>query len=246
MSGKAPTAIAVIPARYGSQRLPAKALLKESGKYLVQHVYERVREARRIARVVIATDDDRIAQAVTSFGGEFVMTRPECATGTDRVAEAATSIEGDFFVNIQGDEPEIEPALVDTVVGELQEGAEMATCATPLRNLEEAALPQRVKVVLDHRGFALYFSRSRIPYGMDAPAPTLLHLGIYGYTKACLVRLACLPPSFLEKAERLEQLRALENGVRIKVAVTESQSPGGIDTRADYDAFLQRWKGRSS
>lgn len=228
-----PNVVAVIPARYASTRLPGKPLLKDTGKYLIQHVYESA--ARAIPRVIVATDDSRIFDAVRSFGGEAMMTSPSHSNGTSRIAEVAAKIDADLVINVQGDEPELEPHVLETLV-DATRGAEMATLATPFADPNEADLPQRVKVVVDRQGFALYFSRSRIP----SAGETLLHLGLYGFQKPFLLRFATLGPTPLEQAERLEQLRALEHGVRIKVGIVRWRSFGGIDTPEDYRAFLER------
>jgi 3-deoxy-manno-octulosonate cytidylyltransferase (CMP-KDO synthetase) len=229
--------VAVIPARYAAVRLPGKPLLNETGKYLVQHVWERVIEARRISRVVIATDDERIERAARSFGAEVVMTAPSLPNGTARCAAAVRKIACDHVINVQGDEPDLEPAIIDKTAA-LLGACEMSTVATTYLTPEEAVNPARVKVVLDLEGNALYFSRSRIP----SAGPALLHLGVYGYTKRFLQKLAKLPATPLSEQERLEQLRVLENGHRIRVAVIDTPSPGGIDTPADYAAFVARRK----
>jgi len=226
-------AVAVIPARYGSHRLPGKPLLRETGKFLIQHVVEKARMARSLSRIIVATDDPRIADAVRSFGGEAVLTPAELASGTDRVAAVARSLDAERIVNIQGDEPDIEPAHVDLLAG-LLDDAEMGTLAAPFRDPAESALPQRVKVVLGHDGFARSFTRASVN------GASLLHLGVYAYRRDCLLRLASLPPTGSERRERLEQLRALDHAIRIKVAVIPSAWPGGVDTREDYEAFVRR------
>jgi 3-deoxy-manno-octulosonate cytidylyltransferase (CMP-KDO synthetase) len=231
-------ALAVIPARLGSTRLPRKVLLRETGKYLVQHVWERVRRARSVGRVVIATDDEQVRAACLGFGAECMMTSPRHGSGTDRVAEVARRLRAKRIVNVQGDEPEADPGAIDRVIDALDE-AELSTLATPL--LEDAANPNRVKVVLDRAGFALYFSRSLIPHPREPLLQPLLHLGVYGYRSSALARWVSLPPSALERTEKLEQLRALEAGMRIRVVVRPTRWSGGIDTEADYRAFVRRY-----
>jgi len=239
--------VAIIPARYGSTRLPGKPLLDKTGKPLIQHVVEAVRQARRIQAVYVATDDARIERAVRAFGGEAVMTRPDHPSGTDRLAEAAELIgldDGDVVVNVQGDEPEMDPRHIDRLVELLVGGgAEMATLAAPL-DAQAAQSPDNVKVVLAVDGTALYFSRAVIPYDRQgAGVRYLLHLGIYAYRKGFLVRFAALEPTPAERAEKLEQLRALEHGYRIAVGVVPS-APPGVDTMEDYAAFVERHKAR--
>jgi 3-deoxy-manno-octulosonate cytidylyltransferase (CMP-KDO synthetase) len=237
-------AVAIIPARYASTRLPGKPLLADTGRPLIQHVVEAVRGARRIERIVVATDDERIAEAVRAFGGEAVMTRADHTCGTDRLAEAAAILQladDRIVVNVQGDEPEIPPACVDRLV-ELLAGSDapMATLVTALPN-EQAGDPNRVKAVLDRNGRAMYFSRAPIPYDRDATgdAAHKLHLGIYAYRAAFLELFTQLPPTPAEQAEKLEQLRALEHGYAI--AATEVEYDGaGIDTPEDYAAFVAR------
>ncbi len=237
--------VAIIPARYGSTRLPGKPLLDRTGKCLIQHVVEAVRRARKVQAVYVATDDARIVRAVEAFGAPAIMTRPDHATGTDRLAEAAGAIglDGDdIVVNVQGDEPETDPAAVDRLVALLVDsGAPMATLAAPL-SAGDAARPDNVKVVLARDGSAMYFSRATIPFDRDgAGAEYLLHLGVYAYRKAFLVALAGMAQTPAEQVEKLEQLRALENARRIAVAVIDS-APPGIDTPEDYAAFVERTK----
>jgi len=232
----------------GAERLPGKPLLAESGKPLVVHTLESARRARCAARVVVATDDARIAAAVRAAGGEAAMTSPDCRSGTDRVAEAARGIPGeDLVLNCQGDEPEVDPAALDALAAamEADPAIEMGTLAAPLGAESEAAAPQVVKVVSDARGFALYFSRSPIPFRRDpaGPARALRHVGVYAFRRAFLERFASLPATPLERTESLEQLRALENGVRIRV-VPVDRAPPGVDTREDYDAFVRRRRER--
>lgn len=237
------TVAAVIPARYASTRLPGKALLKETGKYLIQHVYERVRLCKGLDRVLIATDDERVLAAAKSFGAEALLTSTAHPSGTDRCAEAVRDIPCDRVINVQGDEPEVDPAHIEALIG-LLDAADMATLATPFADPADAALSGRVKVVLDRAGHALYFSRSRIPHSNGHPTPALLHVGMYGYSKQFLLRYVKLEPTALEKAERLEQLRALEHGFKIRVGVVFGASTGGVDTPEDYARFVRRMKER--
>jgi 3-deoxy-manno-octulosonate cytidylyltransferase (CMP-KDO synthetase) len=238
------SAVVIIPARYASTRLPGKPLLAETGKPLIQHVVESIRPARRVARIVVATDDHRIADAVAAFGGEAVMTRADHPCGTDRIHEAASKLhlaDGDIVVNVQGDEPDMEPSCVDKLIALLEDSdAPMATLAAPLTS-EQADDPNKVKVVLDGRGRALYFSRSKIPFDRDRSGQVryLLHLGIYAYRVGFLKTFAALAPTAAEQAEKLEQLRALEHGYAIAVAVVDYRGLG-IDTPADYAAFVAR------
>jgi 3-deoxy-manno-octulosonate cytidylyltransferase (CMP-KDO synthetase) len=235
--------VCVIPARYASTRLPGKPLLAETGKPLIRHVYEQVRACAAVDRVLVATDDERILEAVRGFGGEAVMTSLHHPSGTDRIAEAVRDVECARVLNVQGDEPEIEPDLLEALVGLLDEGAEMATLAAPFSDPKDALLSSRVKVVIDRHHNALYFSRSRIPHANGSAAPALLHLGLYGYTRTFLLRYVTLDRTPLEQAERLEQLRALEHGYKIKVGIVRQPSRGGIDTPEDYAAFVRRVKG---
>jgi 3-deoxy-manno-octulosonate cytidylyltransferase (CMP-KDO synthetase) len=239
----------IIPARYASSRLPAKPLLRETGKYLIQHVYERARESRA-AEVIVATDDERIFHAVRSFGGRVVMTRADHPSGTDRVAEVAASLDVDFVVNLQGDEPLIEARTLDQLPSLLagDPDCDVATLAVPITSLEQWRDPNCVKVVCDAQGRALYFSRSPIPHVRDG-APDfaqqgrlfLQHLGLYAYRRAFLLRLAKLPPAPLELCEKLEQLRVLAAGRRIQVGVVAHASRG-VDTPADYERFVQLYR----
>jgi 3-deoxy-manno-octulosonate cytidylyltransferase (CMP-KDO synthetase) len=240
----------VIPARYASQRLPGKPLLRETGKYLVQHVHERARESRRAAEVVVATDDPRIVAAVEGFGGRVVLTRRDHASGTDRVAEVAQRLDADVVVNLQGDEPLVDPAALDLLPDLLRRdpGADMATLAVPIATEEQWRDPNCVKVVCDAAGRALYFSRSPIPYVRDGrpdfsarPARFLQHLGLYAYRRAFLLQLARLPQHPLEEAEKLEQLRVLAMGQRIHVGVVP-HAARGVDTFADYQHFVRLYR----
>jgi 3-deoxy-manno-octulosonate cytidylyltransferase (CMP-KDO synthetase) len=240
----------IIPARYGSQRLPGKPLLRATGKYLIQHVYERASLAKRVFQVVVATDDQRIAAAVASFGGEAVMTEPTHASGTDRVAEVAKQVPADVVINLQGDEPLVDPSSLD-FLAELMErdpNADMATLAAPLTSREQWLNPSCVKVVRDRRGRALYFSRSPIPHVRDGepdfaarPPVVLQHLGVYAYRRPALFRLALEPVDAVERLEKLEQLRALALGYRIQVGIVE-HAARGIDTPEDYAWFVRTYK----
>jgi len=240
-------AIAIIPARFGSSRLPGKPLLRETGKFLIQHVCEQVSRARQISEAIVATDDQRILEAVHSFGGRAVMTRSDHASGTDRVAEVATGLDADIIVNVQGDEPELEPSAIDRLVAMMasERELEIATLACPFAAGADPTDPGAVKVVVNRRGRALYFSRSLIPYSregggrVDDATRWLLHLGIYAYRRATLLELARLPRSLLEEMEKLEQLRFLENGYEIGVQKVE-RAAIGIDTPEDYAAFVRR------
>lgn len=237
----------IIPARYASSRLPAKPLLRATGKFLIQHVYERAcASSAEIA--IVATDDRRIFDAVKSFGGNVVMTRDDHPSGTDRVAEVAQKLDADIIVNLQGDEPMIEPATLDMLARLLEEdrAAEMATLAVPIAALELWRDPNCVKVVCDKLGRALYFSRSPIPYVRDGqPDFTkhrfLQHLGLYAYRRRFLLELAKLPPEPLEETEKLEQLRVLALGYRIQVGVVP-HAHRGVDTPADYQRFVELYR----
>ncbi|MCP4248503.1 MAG: 3-deoxy-manno-octulosonate cytidylyltransferase [bacterium] len=242
------TAIAVIPARYASTRFPGKPLARKTGRYLIQHVHDRVCRARSVDRAVVATDDERIAAAVRTFGGEVAMTDPDHASGTDRVAEVAAGLSCEVIINVQGDEPEIEPAAIDRVVGLLDQHGDcpVATLACPFSKVPQSdpADPAAVKVVTDSGGRALYFTRSQVPYnrtegGGVAAAEPLLHVGIYAYRREFLIELAAMAPTPLERTERLEQLRVLENGHRIAVGLID-RACVGIDTPDDYEAFVSR------
>src|SRR5262249_6147095 len=244
--------IAVIPARFASTRLPGKPLLSETGRPLIQHVVEAARRASVLGRVLVATDDPRIAHAVESFGGEVMMTRADHATGTDRVAEVAARIDGArIVVNLQGDEPEVSGAALDRVVTLLERDSDapMATLATPIRDDATYRDPACVKVVCSRRGRALYFSRSPIPSHRDGlpdlaraePPIAYLHLGIYAYRREFLLGIGSLSESPLEAAEKLEQLRVLEAGHAIAVGIVQERSTG-IDTPDDYRKFVERWR----
>lgn len=289
--------VVVIPARYASSRFPGKPLAAETGKPLIQHVYEAVAGAQRVDRIIVATDDERIAAAVRNFGGEVAITRTDHPSGTDRVAEVAAGLwkettggeekektggggewergreegtrgrgdagtrgeeqtrlqqlgdQSDLIVNVQGDEPEMDPRTIDRLVEIMmaRPKVSMGSVACPFKSRADLLNPACVKVVLDHEGYALYFSRSLIPYPRDAggqpedPGRWLLHLGIYAYRAEFLARLTAAPPCELEQVERLEQLRALWLGERIAMAVVPDKS-SGIDTPEQYAAFVERVK----
>lgn len=241
--------VAILPARWASTRFPGKPLHAIAGKPLIQRVWERTCLAREIDRIIIATDDERIAEAAASFGAEAALTSPAHESGTDRIAEVAQRLankEGEaisHIINVQGDEPLICPELLDRVATTLRTTPtlSMLTAAHPFAPGEDVSNPNAVKVVLDRHGDALYFSRSPIPYQRDASSSadnadnwpgTLRHLGLYGYSLPFLLQFVQWPPSRLEKIEQLEQLRALENGAKIRVLLTESGSIG-VDTPAD-------------
>ena len=236
--------IGVLPARWGSTRFPGKPLHLIAGKPLIQHVWDRCQACQKLDRCLVATDDERIAEAVSNFGGEAVMTRDDHPTGTDRIAEAVEKFpETTAVVNIQGDEPLVSPDLIDELAGNLIENPDlpMITAANPM-DPENAAIsdPNVVKVTIDQNGLALYFSRSAIPFVREKidEIPFYRHKGIYGFQRDFLLQFVGWRPSPLEKIESLEQLRALENGARIKVIITDDDSPG-IDT-PEQAAILDR------
>jgi 3-deoxy-manno-octulosonate cytidylyltransferase (CMP-KDO synthetase) len=222
-----PNIVVVIPARYGSSRLPGKPLVSLAGKPMIQRVYERAKLAQQPSRVIVATDDDRIVQAVQGFGGQARMTRPDHRTGTERVAEVAAHEPGDIFVNVQGDEPLLDPVAVDTAVRAILEEpqAAIATVATPIKTPGDIMDPNVCKVVLDFDENALYFSRAPIPWVRDTAGKTLArhlkHLGLYVFRRDALLEYPTLPQGELERIEQLEQLRWLENGWKIRVAEVE-------------------------
>ena len=227
-------AVGVIPARYAASRFPGKPLARIAGKPLVQRVWEGTCTAKRLGRVLIATDDERIAAACRGFGAEVALTDARHPTGTDRIAEAAAALEADVVVNVQGDEPLIEGHVIDAAIAALEEDPEaaMSTIAHPADpdGLDD---PNRVKLVLDRRGRALYFSRSRIPYPREPGARTLQHVGLYAYRRAFLLAFVGLPQTELERSEQLEQLRALEHGFPIRVAVIDGWRSVPVDIPDD-------------
>lgn len=219
--------VIVIPSRYGSTRLPGKPLVSIAGKPMVQHVYERAKRSQTAQRVIVATDDQRIVDAVRGFGGEARMTRSDHRTGTERIAEVAAHEKGDVFVNVQGDEPLIDPVAIDTAVAALLEepAAQIATVATPIRHAGDIMDPNVVKTVLDFDSNGLYFSRAPIPWVRDTTQKIHVnywkHLGLYVFQRDALLEYPTLPQGELEKIEQLEQLRWLENGWKIRVTEVE-------------------------
>jgi 3-deoxy-manno-octulosonate cytidylyltransferase (CMP-KDO synthetase) len=238
------SAVAVIPARFASSRFPGKILARETGKFLIQHVYEQACKAKLVREVIIAADDERTMDAARSFGAGAVMTDPDLPSGTDRVAAVVRDLDVDLVVNVQGDEPLMNPQAIDQLVELMADGkTPMATLATPFESREDVVNPNCVKVILNKDGYAMYFSRSVIPFpreGFEA-LPVgfehLLHLGIYAYRKDFLLKLTTLPPAPLEQIEKLEQLRVLWNGYLIKVGVTPYRT-NGIDTPEQYKQFV--------
>lgn len=242
-----PTILGVIPARYASVRFPGKSLAVIAGKPMIQHVWERATQSRYLSQVTIATDDERIAAASRSFGAPVRMTRSDHASGTDRVAEVAASSDATVIVNIQGDEPLIDPGAIDTAILALldEPGCEMATLKRRISNPVEIQNPNVVKVVTARNGDALYFSRHPVPFDRGASGEWWKHIGIYVYRRALLLGYSALPVGPLERAERLEQLRALENGIPIRVAETEYDTIG-VDTPEDLAAVSQLFSLTSS
>jgi 3-deoxy-manno-octulosonate cytidylyltransferase (CMP-KDO synthetase) len=237
--------IAIIPARYQSTRLPAKSLADIAGRPMIEHVYRRASEARLVDGVIVATDDERIARVVEGFGGTAWMTRTEHQSGTDRLAEVAASLTCGVIINVQGDEPMLDPRVIDAVAQPLvaDPRLEMATACRPLREPDEFTDRHVVKVVRDQSGRALYFSRAPVPWPHATPdlppAAARVHVGLYGYRRAVLLRLATLPPDSLERIESLEQLRALAHGIGIHVVETEHDSVS-VDTPEDLERVRQR------
>ncbi|MGP1272490.1 MAG: 3-deoxy-manno-octulosonate cytidylyltransferase [Phycisphaerales bacterium] len=247
MTSPPPSPVAVIPARLGSERFPRKVLASETGRPLIVHVCEAVRCAGSIGRLLVATDAAEVADAVRSAGFEAVMTRAEHANGTSRIAEAVATLglaDDAVVVNVQGDEPEIEPGAIDATVRALAaSSAPVATAAVPMHDDTLAANPNIVKVVADRTGHALYFSRAPIPHPreLQGQVTRLRHLGLYVYRAWFLAKIGTLAPTPLEEIEKLEQLRFLEHGFRIALAVTESGGEG-IDTPEQYRAFVARYR----
>ena len=256
--------VAIIPARFASTRLPGKPLCDLRGKPMVQWVYERARAAQRPDRVIVATDDERIASVVRGFGGEVVLTSPEHRSGSDRLAEAARAIDAAIVVNVQGDEPMLDPAGIDAAADALvaDPALPISTLSLPLVSVDEMLAPSVVKVVTDAHGDALYFSRAPIPHvragaGVDPRASAAnavarglarKHVGLYAYRREALLRFASLPRAPLEEAEGLEQLRALYHGLRIRVVPMDGEGGQAVDTPEDLErvrALLVPEKGRN-
>lgn len=237
--------ICVIPARYSSTRLPGKPLKDICGKPMICRVWERASLAKSVSEVIVATDDARILQAVEKYSGRAMMTRADHKTGTDRLAEVAEKFpDVDVIVNVQGDEPLIEPSLIDELIAEFAKDTDlqMATVATELKDAEEANNPNNVKVVLDRYNDALYFSRSLIPYHRNAgKSKTFKHIGIYAYRRQFLIDYAKMEPTPLEQSESLEQLRALENGFKIRVIKSDCRFVG-VDTEEDLRLVNEIYK----
>ena len=245
--------LAVIPARYGSTRFPGKPLASLHGKPVIQHVYERVAQAKRVDETVIATDDQRIVEAVEQFGGQAVMTSPTARSGTERVAEVARAHTAQVIINVQGDEPLIHPEMVDSVADFLarHKAVPMASVMRRIEQCGDIANPHVVKVIVDREGYALYFSRAPIPWVRQDQDPrgttpreelkvigAMKHIGLYGYQRRFVMQFPSLEPTPLEQLEQLEQLRALEHGYRIKVLETTHDTIG-VDTPDDLKRVEQ-------
>jgi 3-deoxy-D-manno-octulosonate cytidylyltransferase len=240
MNSSAKNVLAIIPARFGSTRLPGKPLASIAGKPMIQHVVEQVRQAQSVKSILVATDDERIKQAVESFGGQAILTRPDHRTGTDRVAEVATHVDAELYMNIQGDEPLIDPGAIDAVIGAMLEddSVQIATPCTAITQPNEIMDPNIVKVVLDFDSNGLYFSRAPIPWVRDTKATAAAHhwkhIGLYGFRRDALLEFPTLPPGELEHIEQLEQLRWLENGFHIRVVETDYDAVS-VDVPADIE-----------
>ena len=242
--------LVAIPARWGSTRFPGKPLHLIAGKPLVQHVWERCQDCKQIDDVIIATDDARIAEAAAGFGAKAVLTSPDHPSGTDRIAEAAESFpDHRVVINVQGDEPLISPALIDELACTMRDdaGIQMITAAAPIHDPAQITDANVVKVIFDTHGDALYFSRSPLPFVRNPAAwpRSYRHLGIYGFQRSFLFQFVAWPPSRLEQTESLEQLRALENGTRIRVVLTDELSPG-VDTPEQAAAIEHHLQKQSS
>jgi 3-deoxy-D-manno-octulosonate cytidylyltransferase len=240
MNSKSGNVLAIIPARFGSSRLPGKPLASIAGKPMIQHVVERVRRAQLVKSILVATDDERIERAVEGFGGHAILTRPDHRTGTDRVAEVAAHVDAEIYVNIQGDEPLIDPDTVDAVVSAMleDESVQIATPCTAITQPNEIMDPNIVKVARDFDGNGLYFSRAPIPWVRDTKATVAArhwkHIGLYAFRRDTLLEFPTLPPGELEHIEQLEQLRWLENGFRIRTVETDYGAVS-VDVPADIE-----------
>ena len=241
--------VAVIPARYGSTRLPAKPLADILGKPMIQWVYEKTKKSKLCNRVIVAVDDERVASVVRGFGGEVIMTSEDLQSGTDRMAAVAQMIPGDVFVNVQGDEPLIDPEAIDQAVKPVLDGRfDLSSLRVDLKSTEALMNPNVVKVIVDDQDRALYFSRYPIPYSRQKPEEAVQpflcsqHVGIYVYKRETLLKVASLPPSELERAESLEQLRAMKSGISIGVIKTQFESVG-VDTAEDLEKVRKRLSG---
>jgi 3-deoxy-manno-octulosonate cytidylyltransferase (CMP-KDO synthetase) len=247
-------AIAVIPARYAATRLPGKPLVSLAGKSMIERVWERARQAKKVSRVIIATDDERILKAAAGFGAEAAMTRAEHRSGTERVAEVAAGLarkEDEIFVNVQGDEPLIEPDAIDTAVEAIEsdDGVMISTLMVPIAKPADIMDPNVVKVVLDFDGNAIYFSRAPIPWVRDRDSPVhvqhMKHLGLYAFRGSALLEFPTLPLGDLERIEQLEQLRWMENGYKIRVAETAHDSVS-VDVPGDVTRVEELLRGKRS
>ena len=240
MNSSSANVLAIIPARFGSTRLPGKPLASIAGKPMIQHVVERVRRAELVKSILVATDDERIKKAVEGFGGQAILTRPDHRTGTDRVAEVAAHVNAELYVNIQGDEPLIDPGTVDSVLAAMleDESVQIATPCTAITQPNEIMDPNIVKVARDFDGNGLYFSRAPIPWVRDTKIPIAArhwkHIGLYAFRRDTLLEFPTLPPGELEHIEQLEQLRWLENGFRIRVVETDYDAVS-VDVPADIE-----------
>lgn len=238
--------VIIIPARYASTRLEGKPLLKVKNKPIIQYVYEAAKKSKLADSVIVATDDIRIKEAVESFNGICEMTDSNHQSGSDRIAQVAKNHpEFDYVLNLQGDEPQITPEVIDLAISTLinDKEADISTLVREIKNEEQINNPNCVKCVIDNNNFALYFSRCPIPYARNKnEAPYLAHIGIYGYKKDSLIKMTQLKQADIEKQESLEQLRALKNGLKIKVALTDL-NPTGIDTKEDYEKFKKLIEG---
>lgn len=236
--------VVVIPARLESTRLPNKVILDIGGKPLIQRVFEQVKKSKKVSDIFIATDSEKIIKIVESFGGKAILTSSKHQSGTDRISEAVQNLETDFIINVQGDEPLISPNLIDSLISVLENDDEVSfvSAMRKIDNLEDLDNPNCVKVITDFSQNAIYFSRSKIPFSRDNDFQNYFqHIGIYGYKKDFLLKYSQLPQTVLEQTEKLEQLRAIENGFKIRMVETEYKSIG-VDTLADLEKVRQIWK----